>query len=724
MSWCNKCTVIEQNVNGTECKCDSKSKHFHVLEHDDRYSESQHAQYMHYNAVLKYLDLLQKQGHDKVDIDKIRNRLNKKISETGLHENILPKTESRESDGNLFNAERREELKRLVLDILKEENPFGKNPKETIQKELDYESGVFKILVRASERSPFNFNRVIGSSRSSGSGFLIDKKQRLIVTNGHVIRNADTVFVSNALIPRVQMRAIVLKVNFDLDIALIKVIDDKGQWDSEQINALKLCTRQTGMFIRKIENIRPDESCGYARLQRVFAVGYPLGSSSVQISNGIISGFEGVSDEAVIQMTAPISHGNSGGPLLNTRGEVIGVTNAGIPAGENIGFAIPVQTVINTLAVFADQRFASLRVIKLPYFGINFTDGSSIEGEKLPTIVRKGNSFTFRELEEEQQQQQEEEDSPNKDKTDNDKDQTDVDKDQDEDQTGDKDDGGIFVGNGIENAYSGVYITKIEPIHAFQKPIGGDMVEIQPFDKITNIAGFELTNDGVTKERTYPRSMPLKFIFRSLPFGKVYKVTFWRKGKLFTNEYEYVPVLPEEDYGIRLIEKEEFAGNRDLVIENSVFTLFDQIRLAQLNLNFIEKIEKVVPNLTYYKQESKRDKPKLLVLGDKRGGLKTTDIISKMDGKPVGTREDIFALLRDKDSQKQEFTLIEAESGRFTILKKKQTPQDNSSALLRFLMKRGTLAGQDLTKSFTSDEKEGEHLSYQALQKLVSPNSN
>ena len=79
----------------------------------------------------------------------------------------------------------------------------------------------------------------------------------------------------------------------------------------------------------------------------LYNIGYPLGSSTFNVTNGIISGFEGISDEVAIQHTAPISHGSSGGALLNIDGEVIGVTSSGVPDGENIGFAIPVQSVIN-----------------------------------------------------------------------------------------------------------------------------------------------------------------------------------------------------------------------------------------------------------------------------------------------------------------------------------------------------------------------------------------
>jgi len=55
-----------------------------------------------------------------------------------------------------------------------------------------------------------------------------------------------------------------------------------------------------------------------------------------------LRGFRGL---AFIQTTTQINPGNSGGPLFNLKGEVIGVTNMGIPAGEGLGFAIPARYV-------------------------------------------------------------------------------------------------------------------------------------------------------------------------------------------------------------------------------------------------------------------------------------------------------------------------------------------------------------------------------------------
>ena len=75
------------------------------------------------------------------------------------------------------------------------------------------------------------------------------------------------------------------------------------------------------------------------RGQRVVAIGSPLGLFN-SVSDGIISGFRKIDDVDMIQFTAPISHGSSGGAVLNMYGEVIGISTAGIDSGQNINLAM------------------------------------------------------------------------------------------------------------------------------------------------------------------------------------------------------------------------------------------------------------------------------------------------------------------------------------------------------------------------------------------------
>ncbi len=81
------------------------------------------------------------------------------------------------------------------------------------------------------------------------------------------------------------------------------------------------------------------------RGQKVVAIGSPLGLFN-SVSDGIISGFRNINDVDMIQFTAPISHGSSGGAVLNMQGEVIGISTAGIDSGQNINLAIGYESIL------------------------------------------------------------------------------------------------------------------------------------------------------------------------------------------------------------------------------------------------------------------------------------------------------------------------------------------------------------------------------------------
>jgi S1-C subfamily serine protease len=162
----------------------------------------------------------------------------------------------------------------------------------------------------------------------AGSGFLIDTEGH-ILTNYHVVAGAQTIQVTLGD----QSRYIAKYIGADTrnDIALIQ-IDPRG---------------------RKLTPLPLGDSSNLVVGQRVLAIGNPFGFQST-LTTGVISSLgrtvqtdeNTVIDEA-IQTDAAINRGNSGGPLLNTHGQVIGINSAiyspsGTTAG--IGFAIPINT--------------------------------------------------------------------------------------------------------------------------------------------------------------------------------------------------------------------------------------------------------------------------------------------------------------------------------------------------------------------------------------------
>lgn len=83
--------------------------------------------------------------------------------------------------------------------------------------------------------------------------------------------------------------------------------------------------------------------------EEVYAVGNPRGLEGT-FSAGIVSGVRQIGDDSLLQVTAPISPGSSGGPMLNSRGETVGVAVATLKGGQNLNFAIPASAVKQLLA--------------------------------------------------------------------------------------------------------------------------------------------------------------------------------------------------------------------------------------------------------------------------------------------------------------------------------------------------------------------------------------
>jgi S1-C subfamily serine protease len=203
---------------------------------------------------------------------------------------------------------------------------------------------VANIVTRTVEYD-FFFNAV--PTEGAGSGFVIDVDGH-ILTNYHVVQGAETIEVT--LGDQSRYKAKFIGADSRNDIALIQ-IDPRG---------------------RKLSPLPLGDSRALLVGQRVLAIGNPFGFQST-LTTGVVSSLGRTVqtsdttyiDEA-IQTDAAINRGNSGGPLLNSHGEVIGINSAifspsGTAAG--IGFAIPVNTarrVANDLITKGRVRHATL----------------------------------------------------------------------------------------------------------------------------------------------------------------------------------------------------------------------------------------------------------------------------------------------------------------------------------------------------------------------------
>lgn len=150
---------------------------------------------------------------------------------------------------------------------------------------------------------------------ASGSGVIISEKG-YILTNLHVIEDGYYFGISLEEQEEEYRTYKIVKYNSSHDLALIK-LDKVG--------------------LKKIDIYSGEKEL--VRGQKVVAIGSPLGLFN-SVSDGIISGFRDIDGTEMIQFTAPISSGSSGGALLNLKGELIGVITAGFNRGQNINLAV------------------------------------------------------------------------------------------------------------------------------------------------------------------------------------------------------------------------------------------------------------------------------------------------------------------------------------------------------------------------------------------------
>lgn len=196
-------------------------------------------------------------------------------------------------------------------------------------------------------------------AQSIGSGFIVSK-DGMIITNKHVVSDTSMTYeVVTSDGKKYQVKNIYRDpLN---DVALIKI--DPSKNPTEHLSPLPLGDSS---------HLQPG--------QYVIAIGTALGDLKNTVTTGVISGlgrgitagspYEGSVEQLnnVIQTDAAINPGNSGGPLLNSSGQVIGVNTAVSQNGQNIGFAIPINVIKDSL-----QNYQQNGEIKRPFLGVSYS---------------------------------------------------------------------------------------------------------------------------------------------------------------------------------------------------------------------------------------------------------------------------------------------------------------------------------------------------------------
>lgn len=260
-------------------------------------------------------------------LDNIKNSFKKGLDKTTITERVLLKEES------------------VVIDVAEKASP-----------------SVVTVTIKTPRQRIFSFSPFGGfqegfqggETSDIGSGFVISS-DGLIVTNKHVVSNTGGTY---KVVTKDDKEYDVVEIDRDPnnDIAILKI-------DADDLKPLEL-----------------GDSSNLKVGQTAIAIGTALGEFRHTVTTGVVSGlgrgitagsvYEGYVEKLdnVIQTDAAINPGNSGGPLLDSSGKVIGINVAVAQGAQNIGFAIPIDTVKDALKVFNQTGKFPAK----PYLGVRY----------------------------------------------------------------------------------------------------------------------------------------------------------------------------------------------------------------------------------------------------------------------------------------------------------------------------------------------------------------
>ena len=215
---------------------------------------------------------------------------------------------------------------------------------EKLQKNL--QNTVLQLIVTKNEVNVLQPYKVPKQGQDLGSGFIINSDGE-IITNAHVVNGAISIMAQMPTFGKHQFEVDLVGIMPEKDVALLK-------FKSEDLEMIQ-------KSLGKVPFLQLGDSDTVHRSQEILALGYPLGQQSLKSTTGVISGRE----IGMIQMSAPINPGSSGGPSLNCMGQVIGINTAGIVGAQNVGYIIP----INDLKIFLNDLRAG-GLVRKPYLGV------------------------------------------------------------------------------------------------------------------------------------------------------------------------------------------------------------------------------------------------------------------------------------------------------------------------------------------------------------------
>lgn len=240
--------------------------------------------------------------------------------------------------------------------------PLGDDVKSwgTVQTEL--KDTVVQVFSEVAEFNWLEPYKSPAQYQASGSGFFIND-QGEIITNAHVVDQAKGLTIQIPSFGKKRFDVTLIGVSPERDLAIVKLLPE----DLDDIKA----------SLKKLPFVTLGNSDQVHRSDQIMALGYPLGQQSLKSTTGVVSGRETLSGQQMIQISAPINPGSSGGPSINCFGQVIGVNSAGIPGAQNVGYIIP----SNEVALFIKQikqipAQACCKFLRKPYLGVLYNAAS------------------------------------------------------------------------------------------------------------------------------------------------------------------------------------------------------------------------------------------------------------------------------------------------------------------------------------------------------------
>ena len=388
------------------------------------------------------------------------------------------------------------------LNSLKEEiNLINQKIKESeesvISKFPRITASVVQIVGYFKESDPFSPHVNNNEQKGKGSGFIIDIKNGLLLTNAHVVRNSIYLYALTEKFRQKQIELSVISLCDEKDVALCKIVNEE---DRKSL--------QDGKDPDDI-NMKFTDSFNLKHLDKVFVIGYPLGLENIKATGGTITGFYSNNEEdgdifdvedtsSYIETSAPINPGNSGGPLINMNGEVIGIVSAGrsfvgfMRIAQNVNYAVGSRTI---LSIFGELS-------------------KSLSEEKNKVVVPARYGFRYNKTSKNHLEK-------------------------------------------IGCTKEGIYISKIFPDGSFKDKLKeGDILCKISFNDIyknkecfsiidkcqdneNNEVSYEIKSDGFLVNKDYDRKFVLKELFDSIPIGTKLKFEIFREGKLDTVEGEF-----------------------------------------------------------------------------------------------------------------------------------------------------------------------------------------